>query len=94
MSYLVGNNILISEQNNINNFGHFTIDSYTVKAGGNYTLVLTPIFGNGNFDTSKFYDFAVFTLTSQGVPTFNSNIFSSLRRQSIFKLTNTWQYNF
>ena len=73
MSYLVGNNILISEQNNINNFGHFTIDSYTVKANGNYTLVLTPIFGNGNFDTSKFYDFAVFTLSSQGVPTFIFN---------------------
>ena len=70
MSYLVGNNILISEQNNINNFGHFTIDSYTVKANGNYTLALTPIFGNGNFDTSKFYDFAVFTLSSQGAPTF------------------------
>lgn len=70
MSYLVGNNILISEQNNINNFGHFTIDSYTVKANGNYTLVLTPIFGNGNFDVDKFYDFAVFTLSSQGVPTF------------------------
>ena len=70
MSYLVGNNILISEQNNINNFGHFTIDSYTAIAGGNYTLVLTPMFGNGNFDTSKFYDFAVFTLSSQGSPTF------------------------
>ena len=73
MSYLVGNNILISEQNNINNFGHFTIDSYTVKANGNYTLVLTHIFSNGNFDTNKFYDFAVFTLSSQGVPTFIFN---------------------
>ena len=70
LTYLVGNNILISEQNDINNFGHFTIDSYVQKTPSAYTLSLTPIAGNGNFDTDKFYDFAVFTLTSQGAPTF------------------------
>ena len=70
MTYLVGNDILISEQNNINNFGHFTITSYTAKAGNVYTLVLVPKAGNGNFDLNKFYDFAVFTLPSQGSPTF------------------------
>ena len=70
LTYLVGNNILISEQNDINNFGHFTIDSYVEKTPGVYTLALTPIAGNGNFDTDKFYDFAVFTLSSQGAPTF------------------------
>ena len=69
MQYLVGNNILISEQNDISNFGHYTIDSYTVK-GTVYTLVLTNLFGNGNLDLDKFYDFAVFTLPSQGTPTF------------------------
>jgi len=69
MTYLVGNNILISEQNNINNFGHFTIASYTAK-GNVYTLALTPLAGNGNFDINKFYDFALFTLTTQGTPTF------------------------
>ena len=69
MQYIVGNNILINEQNNIDKFGHFTIVSYTVK-GGVYTLVLTPLTGNGNFDVDKFYDFAVFTLSSQGAPTF------------------------
>ena len=36
MQYLVGNNILISEQNDISKFGHFTIDSYTLK-GAIYT---------------------------------------------------------
>jgi len=70
MTYLVGNNILISEQNNIDNFGHFTIVSYVIKAGGGYTLTLTPIAGNGNFDINKFYDFALFTLSSAGTPTF------------------------
>ena len=69
MQYLVGNNILISEQNAISNFGHFTIDSYTI-AGAKSTLNLTNIFGNGNLDLDKFYDFAVFTLSSQGTPTF------------------------
>ena len=70
ITYLVGNNILISEQNDINNFGHFTIDSYVQKTPDVYTLTLTSLTGNGNFDTDKFYDFAVFTLSSQGAPTF------------------------
>ena len=69
MEYLVGNNILISEQNDISEFGHFTIDSYTLK-GAIYTLNLTNLFGNSTLDIDKFYDFAVFTLSSQGVPTF------------------------
>ena len=69
MDYLVGNNILISEQKAISNFGHFTIDSYTT-VGNVSTLNLTNIFGNGNLENKKFYDFAVFTLTSQGAPTF------------------------
>ena len=63
MEYLVGNNILISEQNDISKFGHFTIDSYTLN-GTAYTLNLTNIGGNGNLDINKFYDFAVFTLSS------------------------------
>jgi hypothetical protein len=72
MDYLVGNNILISEQNAINNFGHYTIDSYTLN-GTVYTLNLTNLFGNGVLDINKFYDFAVFTLSSQGAPTFIFN---------------------
>lgn len=70
MTYLVGNNILISEQNNISTFGHFLIDSYTVSAAGFYTLNLTNLGGNGNLTDLLYYDFAVFTLSSQGAPTF------------------------
>ena len=70
LTYLVGNNILISEQNDIDKFGHFTIDSYAQKTPGVYTLTLTSLTGNGNFDVNKFYDFALFTLSSQGAPTF------------------------
>jgi hypothetical protein len=64
MEYLVGNNILISEQNDISKFGHFTVNSYTVSAAGFYTLNLTNIGGNGNLTDKLFYDFAVFTLPS------------------------------
>ena len=70
MNYLVGNNILISEQNNISTFGHFLIDSYTVSTAGFYTLNLTSLGGNGNLTDLLYYDFAVFTLPAQGVPTF------------------------
>ena len=64
MDYLVGNNILISEQNNISTFGHFLIDSYTVSAAGFYTLNLTNIGGNGNLTDLLYYDFALFTLAA------------------------------
>jgi len=69
MNYLVGNNILISKQNNISTFGHYTIDSYTDN-GQFYTLNLTNLFGNGVLENKAVYDFAVFTLSSQGAPTF------------------------
>lgn len=70
MEYLVGNTILISDQNNISTFGHFTIDSYTASAAGLYTLNLTNIGGSGNLTTGLFYDFALFTLSTQGASTF------------------------
>ena len=73
MNYLVGSNILISEQNKISTFGHFLIDSYTVSTAGFYTLNLTNIGGNGNVSDLIYYDFAVFQLSSQQSPTFTFN---------------------
>ena len=69
MTYLVGNNILISKQNDISTFGHYKIDSYTAN-GDFYTLNLTNLIGNGVLEDKAVYDFAVFTLSSQGAPTF------------------------
>ena len=69
MNYLVGNNILINRQNAISTFGHYKIDSYTAN-GDFYTLNLTNIAGNGVLEDKAVYDFAVFTLSSQGSPTF------------------------
>ena len=73
MNYLVGSNILISEQNNISTFGHFLIDSYTISTAGFYTLNLTALGGNGNLTNLLYYDFAVFTLSTQPAPTFIFN---------------------
>jgi hypothetical protein len=72
MNYLVGNDILINEQNNISTFGHYTINSYTPN-GNFYTLALTNKKGEGALVKDRFYDFAVFTLSTQGVPTFIFN---------------------
>ena len=86
MEYLVDNDILISKQNDISVFGHFTIDSYTAVGGGVYTLALTlvGVGSNGILNENVFYDFAVFTLSSgladktfeftQGVPAVTWNI--------------------
>ena len=72
MDYIVGNDILISEQKDISTFGHFTIDSYTPN-GNFYTLALTNKKGEGALVQDTFYDFALFTLSTQGVPTFIFN---------------------
>ena len=69
MNYLVGNDILINAQNEISTFGHYTIDSYTDN-GAFYTLNLTNKKGVGALSDEVFYDFSVFTLSSQGTPTF------------------------
>ena len=64
IQYLVNNDILISEQNELSNFGHFKITSYTALGNNLYTLDLTNIGGNGNLDLNKYYDFATFTISS------------------------------
>ena len=69
MDYLVGNDILINAQKQISTFGHYTIDSYT-NNGAFYTLNLTNKKGEGSIAENVFYDFSVFTLATQGTPTF------------------------
>jgi hypothetical protein len=69
MQYIVDNDILISEQNEISNFGHFKILSYTLN-GGVYTLDLVNIGGNGNLVIDKYYDLATFTISTRADKTF------------------------
>ena len=81
MQYLVGNNILISEQNNISNFGHFSITSFGLVAGV-YQMALVNIGGNGNLELTKSYDFASFTLVSDSASPFQFNPTSTTGIQS------------
>ena len=76
VDYLVGNQILISEQNDISNFGHYQITAYT--DGGSfadsYTLALTYIGGNGSITENLYYDFAQFSLPSTETFTFTQAV--------------------
>jgi hypothetical protein len=72
MNYLIGNEIIISQQNEIGVFGHFRMDSY-VQNGTVYTLGLTFIGGDGTLIDGNYYDFAVFTLSSRSDLTFVFN---------------------
>jgi len=91
MNYLVGNNILINEQNKISQFGHYKITSYTLQGDGTYDLALTNIGGNGTVVLDKHYDFAAFTISSgledknfvfeQGVPSATWTIQHNLNKK-------------
>ena len=79
LPYLVGSDLLISEQNNISEFGHYKITSYTLDLNDPFAvIVLDYIGGNGALELLKYYDVANFVLASasedknfvfeQGVP--------------------------
>ena len=84
LTYLVNSEILISEQNSIDNFGHYNIDAFTT---GTTTSVLSLSYkgGNGSLEKTKYYDFAAFSLAgdktfvfTQGVPASTWNIVHNL----------------
>jgi hypothetical protein len=67
LDYLVGAQILISEQKDIDNFGHYQITSYTLNANPQYhTINLSLVGSNGNINVDDFYDIAAFTLSTGG----------------------------
>ena len=76
VNYLIGNQILISEQNAISNFGHYSIDDYTIGGSfaDSYTLTLTYIGGNGNITNAAYYDVAEFSLPSTETFTFSQGV--------------------
>ena len=64
LNYLVGSQILISEQNDVNNFGHYNIVSYVITANPNYYLMTLALIGsNGAAVVDEYYDMALFTLS-------------------------------
>jgi len=64
VNYLVGSDILISEQNNIGEFGHYNITAYTDNGDGFYTLALSYIGGDGVLVDQAYYDIANFVISS------------------------------
>ena len=79
LSYLVGSQILISEQNDIENFGHYKITSYTVYTNPDfYTLNLSLVGSNGSINVDDIYDIATFTLSSGGDKHFVYNQIAAL----------------
>jgi len=70
LDYIVGTEILISEQNEISTFGHYKIDSYTqIGVTTFYTLNLTFIGGSGYIEKKKIYDTCSFVLASEDLDT-------------------------
>ena len=64
LEYIVGTEIIISEQNKISTFGHYTIDSYTqIEDTTFYTMNLTYIGGNGFIEHDIQYNICSFVLS-------------------------------
>lgn len=72
LTYLVGDQILISSQDEISSFGHYTVLSYTVDPNQStfYTLELAYVGGNGNIVADKYYDIVNFSLAGSTDKTF------------------------
>lgn len=67
VNYLVGQTILIAEQNNISNFGYYTVEAYTVSPTLDYhVFTLSMINSNGNIVDDKYYDIASFFTSGGG----------------------------
>jgi hypothetical protein len=74
MNYLVGEEILISDQADIQNFGHYRIGSYTVDPSNSnfYLLTIAELGSNGAISIQGYYDMVNFALatSSAGDKTF------------------------
>ena len=67
VNYLVGQTILIAEQNNISNFGYYTVNSYSVAPTADYHIFnLSVINSNGSIVDEKYYDIASFFASASG----------------------------
>jgi hypothetical protein len=89
VNYLVNSDILISEQNNIGEFGHYKMTAYTDNGDGFYTLALSYIGGDGVLVDQAYYDVANFVLDSasdknyvhtQAVPSATWNVQHNLNK--------------
>jgi hypothetical protein len=63
LDFLVGQEILIVNQNDPESFGHYTINTYAVDANNDqyYDIALSFLGGNGSISVNSFYDIINFT---------------------------------
>ena len=63
LQFLIGQEILIVDQNDPESFGHYTINTYTVDANNDqyYDIALSFLGGNGSVSIDNFYDIINFT---------------------------------
>jgi len=79
LNYLNGSEILLSQQNEPNLFGHYTITGYTVTSNPNfYALDLQYIGGNGNITKDIYYDLVQFNLSNDKTYVFTQNVASTV----------------
>lgn len=103
VNYLVGKDILLSQQNTPNNFAQYKITSYTVTATpGFYTLNLQYIGGNGSIGENLYYTISQFfvndipvaptlqSVTDAGNTTTNSISIDSATYQSLITPSNIY----
>ena len=70
LEYIVGTEIIISEQNKISTFGHYTINSYTqIDDTAFYTMNLSFIGGSGVIEHDMQYNICSFVLASEDIDT-------------------------
>ena len=71
LTYIIGSQIMISEQNAISSFGHYKITTYVEDTiPGFYILGLTYIGGNGELIEDVYYDMSMFYPFPTGDKTF------------------------
>lgn len=63
LQFLVGQEILIVNQDNPESFGHYTVDTYSVDTNNDqyYEITLSFLGGNGSINIDNFYDIVNFT---------------------------------
>jgi nitrogen fixation protein len=75
---LVGNNVILAQTDNLNNFGIYVLDSLTQVVGSPnfYDASFTLVTANGNITADKFYGFAFYSEAGGGgaVETVTGNI--------------------
>ena len=89
LSYLIGSDILIVKQDDVSNFGHFKIDSYTVDVAepAYFNMALTYIGGNGVLKLEEFYNIVNFVkATDVGDKTF---VFDQITPSNTWNITHT-----